>query len=213
MSRNEDPILDTTTHLLFARGLLCLCFSACKLQNCADRCFYPYTLSNTTRYNRTYNFFPNFAIPMLCVHLLQAFSWKHSNISWNWVAIASSAVKVPSSNPDQFIWSKKLRIRYNCAGTGNDAGVACVQHISSHLWGGRREQLLETACSLFRCPSGKFSHLMRQTTMVGDAFRGKPGRDNWTAHTTPKETGGIHPTNKCVSCWMSEFNYQGAHLL
>ena len=61
-------------------------------------------------------------------------------------------------------------------------------------------------------PQENLSHLMRQTTMLGDAFRGKSGKESWTGDATPKETGGIHPT-KCVSCQMSRFNYQGPGLL
>lgn len=57
-------------------------------------------------------------------------------------------------------------------------------------------------------PQEGLSHLLRQTTILGDAFRGKPGRENQTADTTPKEMEGIHPTNKCVSWQMSGFNYQ-----
>jgi len=72
------------------------------------------------------------------------------------VAIASSVVKVPSLNPDQFTQFERLQICSRCAGTRDGPGVACVQHISSPLWGGGRDQLLETACSLFRCSSGEF---------------------------------------------------------
>lgn len=70
----------------------------------------------------------------------------------------------------------------------------------------RKDQLLETACSLFKCPSGKFIRPDEADTRLCEALRGKPGRRNWIGGTRLKETGGIHPVNK--KCQMAGFYYQ-----
>lgn len=69
----------------------------------------------------------------------------------------------------------------------------------------RKDPLLETAYSLFRCPSGKFIRPDEADTRLCEAFRGKPGKRNWIGGITLKETGGILPINK--RCQIAAFYY------
>lgn len=120
------------------------------------------------------------------------------------MATASSAVKVPPSNPHEFPRFEKLWVCSHRAGARDASGVVCPA-ASLTFVRRRKDLLLETACSLFRCPSGKFIRPDKADIRLCEAFRGKAGKRNWIGDTTLKETGLIHPINK--RCQNTGFYY------